>query len=145
MITGDSEMEKPSKTNLVAVVYSIVFEKGLGVFHGSRVISSTRLVVLSASQTINHHQCWAWSSLLRPSFPYWNIFLCLFSLDPWHSADHQSKAGHSTLSCLTEPLIFLTINHPLECTFTVSIFKLPYSPLPATLPCWHWVAKQYFP
>lgn len=46
-----------SKRNFVDVVYSIIFEKGLGVFHASRVISSTRLVVLSASQTINHHQC----------------------------------------------------------------------------------------
>lgn len=45
------------KRNFVAVVYSIIFEKTLGVFHASHVVSSTRLVVLSASQTINHHQC----------------------------------------------------------------------------------------
>jgi len=42
-------------------------------------------------------------------------------------------------------LIFLTINYSLECTFTVSIYKPPYSPLPAMLSSWHWVAKQYFP
>ena len=82
-----------------------------------------------------------------PCFPYWNILLCLFSLDPWHSADHQSKeqVRHSSLSRLSVPLIFLTINHSLECTFTVGIFKTPYSPLPATLPSWYRVAKQYFP
>lgn len=84
---------------------------------------------------------------LMPCFPYWNIFLCLFSLDPWHSAGHQSKeqVGHSSLSCLSEPLIFLNINHSLECTFTVGIFRPPYSPPPATVPSWHQFAKQYFP
>lgn len=78
--------------------------------------------------------------------PSWNVFLCLLSLLPLHSPDHQSQKqlGHFSLSCLSELRLSLTVNphwnaHGLYASLG------PYSPLPMSLPSWHWAARQYFP
>lgn len=54
--------------------------------------------------------------------PYWNVFLCWFSLLSWHSTGHQSekRPGHSSLSCLGELLPFLTVNPSPECAWPLS-------------------------
>lgn len=78
--------------------------------------------------------------------PHSSVFLCLLSLLPLHSADHQSQKqlGHFSLSCLTE----LSLPWPLTPNWNaygLDASMGPSSPLPVSLPPWHWAARQYFP
>lgn len=56
MIAGDSEKETNLQEKL-HLLCTLSFLKKTLEFSMPHVLSSTRLVVLSVSQTINHHQC----------------------------------------------------------------------------------------
>lgn len=61
-----------------------------------------------------------------PCFPYWNIFLCLLSLDPWHSADINQK------NKLDIPLCLASVNPwfswPLTTIWNVHLLLASLSP-----------------
>lgn len=109
-------------------------------FHGLHIVNNSRCVDLPQSHTINH-QSWLWYLLLMLVLHTKMSFLCLLSLLPLHSTDHQSQKqlGHFSLSCLSELRLPLTVNPSLECTWPVRrsglLFTSPNEPLFLALSC----------